>query len=91
MGFLMSSSQAFPKLHIREKTLISSDKSLVGTKGEFSRQFTGMIRSFEDREPSYRGVCAPYLQMRGFKNVDDVILITIFSADHVGLYLINSF
>ena len=45
----------------------------------------------EYREPSHRGVCAQNLQTRGLKNGDDVTLVPIFYAGHVGMYQINLF
>ena len=41
------------------------------------------------REPSHRGVCAQNLRTRGLKNDDDVTLVLIFCAGHVGIYQIN--
>ena len=42
-------------------------------------------------ENPHRGAWAQNLKSRGFKNIDDVIFITIFRADHVGLCQINLF
>ena len=47
--------------------------------------------SFYYREPSHRGVCAQNLQTRGLKNGDEVTLVPIFCAGHVGMYQINLF
>ena len=41
------------------------------------------------RQPSHCGVCAQNLQTRGLKNDDDVTLVLIFCAGHVGIYQIN--
>ena len=45
----------------------------------------------EYREPSHCGVCAQNLQTRGLKNGDDIPLVPIFCAGHVGMYQINFF
>ena len=39
----------------------------------------------DSREPFHRGVCTLNLPTRGFKNIDDVTLLPIFSAEHEGL------
>ena len=48
-----------------------------------------VIAKVRHREPSLRGVCAQNLQTRGLKNNDDVTLVIIFCAGHVGIYQIN--
>ena len=54
-------------------------------------KFFGELKTVRYRKPSHRGVCAQNLQTRGLKNSDDVTLVPIFCAGHVGMYQINLF